>query len=85
VTSLSTASDGLSAAHSLNGARSQQVQQTVAQLTQNQSSLQSLLTTNEDANMAQVLSLLSQQQTVYQASVSVGSRANQNTLFDFLK
>ena len=85
LTSLATAADGVSTARSLNGARSQQVTQVVSQLNQTQTALQSVLSQNEDADMAQTLSLLSEQQTVYQASVQVGSRALSTTLFDFLK
>ena len=83
--SLTTAAKGVADARSLNGARSQQVQQTVDHLGQVQTSLKSLLSQNDDANMAETLSLLSQQQTMYQSTIQVGARANQNSLFDFLK
>src|SRR5579859_36689 len=85
LTNLASAANGVSAANSLTGTRSQQVASTVDLLTQTQTSLKTLLSQNEDANMAETLSLLAQQQTVYQSSVQVGSRVLPSSLFDFLK
>ena len=85
LTNLTSAASGVADTRSLNGARAQQVTQVVDRLGQTQTALKGLLSQNDDANMAETLSLLSQQQTVYQATIQVGARAIQSSLFDFLK
>ena len=47
--------------------------------------LKNLLSHKEDANLAETISMLKHQETVYQAVLSVGQRAITPSLFDFLK
>ena len=49
------------------------------------SALKNLLSHKEDANLAETISLLNHQQTVYQAVLAVGKNAIPQSLFDFLQ
>ncbi|NDB73545.1 MAG: hypothetical protein EB033_13560 [Proteobacteria bacterium] len=44
-----------------------------------------LLSVNEDIDLTEALTRLTAQQTVYKASLEVGSRVMQNSLLDFLR
>jgi flagellar hook-associated protein 3 FlgL len=78
-----TAVNDLTAA---NGARQRQVESVVDHLDSSTLTLKSLLSEKEDANMAEVSVLLTNQQTTYQAVLEVGTRAiSALSLFDYLK
>jgi flagellar hook-associated protein 3 FlgL len=71
---------------SLNGARLRQVDTAISQIKNTNSELKSLLSAKEDVNMAEVASLLQNQQITYQAVLEVGQRAISSlNLFDMLK
>jgi flagellar hook-associated protein 3 FlgL len=84
LSSLQTAADGVSAARTTNGARSRQVDDTTDRLTKSQTALKDLLSKKEDASLAEAISLLNQQETVYQAVLEIGKRSIPASLFDFL-
>jgi flagellar hook-associated protein 3 FlgL len=44
-----------------------------------------LLSVNEDIDLTEALTRLTAQQTIYKASLEVGSRVMQNSLLDFLR
>jgi flagellar hook-associated protein 3 FlgL len=82
---LQTASAGVADARSLNGGRSRQLQGAQSRLEQTQLTLKELLSHNQDANLAEAISQLKLQETVYQTVLEVGARTLPNSLFDFLR
>jgi flagellar hook-associated protein 3 FlgL len=85
LTSLQTAFTGVADARTTNGARQRQVQTAIDRLENTQLLLKDLLSHKEDASLAETISLLKHQETVYQAVLGVGQRALPPSLFDFLK
>jgi flagellar hook-associated protein 3 FlgL len=82
---LETALAGVSNAATVNGARQRQVRQMGERLEKAQIELKSLLSLKEDANMAEAIANLRQQETVYQSVLEVGQRAiSALSLFDML-
>jgi flagellar hook-associated protein 3 FlgL len=82
---LETALAGVSNAATVNGARQRQVRQNGERLEKAQIELKSLLSLKEDANMAEAIANLRQQETVYQSVLEVGQRAiSALSLFDML-
>ncbi len=68
-----------------NGTRQQQVRANIDSIGKNQIELKSLLSQTEDINMAEAISMLRSQETVYQAVLEVGQRAiSALSLFDLL-
>ena len=69
-----------------NGARLRQVESAADYLTTMQTETKSLLSRNEDMNMAEGITLLANQQTTYDAVLQVSQRAiSALSLFDYLK
>lgn len=69
-----------------NGARQRQVQSAMQYMTQNDTVLKGLLSQKEDANLVEVISQVSMQQTTYQAVVEVSQRTLSTvSLFDLLR
>jgi flagellar hook-associated protein 3 FlgL len=66
--------NGLMEASTTNGARQRQVQVIGDRITKSQADLKSLLSKKEDVNMAEAISNLRNQETVYQAVLEVGQR-----------
>ncbi len=82
---LQSASDNLNGAITTNGARQRQVQAAMDRIGKTQTELKSLLSQKEDVNMAEAISQLSNQETVYQAVLEVGKRAiSVVNLFDLM-
>ena len=75
----------LSVVRTTNGDRTRQVNMALDRMTQTGNALKNLLSHKEDANLAETISLLNHQQTVYQAVLAVGKDAIPASLFDFLK
>lgn len=67
------------------GAKINRLELQEARLESNQISLTGLLSSNEDADMAEVIMNLKIQENVYQASLSAGARIIQPSLVDFLR
>jgi flagellar hook-associated protein 3 FlgL len=82
---LKTASAGVADARSVNGGRRRQLQGAMDRIEQTQVTLKELLSHNQDANLAEAISQLKLQETVYQAVLEVGSRTLPASLFDFLR
>jgi len=78
-------SPSLSVVRTTNGDRLKQVNMALDRMTQTGNALKNLLSHKEDANLAETISLLNHQQTVYQAVLAVGKNAIPASLFDFLK
>ena len=69
-----------------NGARLSQVQAATNFLDEVKTETQSLISENDDTNIAEGISLLTSQQTTYQAVLEVSQRAiSALSLFDYLK
>lgn len=66
------------------GARYTRLQLTETRLTDQQTQLEDLISTNEDADLAEVVVKFTAQQTIYNASLSVTSKVVQNTLLDYI-
>jgi flagellar hook-associated protein 3 FlgL len=89
---LQTALDDLQAVHdevgnvhTANGARQRQVQAASEQMEKTHIEIKSLLSQKEDANLAEAISSMRYQETVYQTVLEVGSRAvAAMSLFDYL-
>lgn len=82
---LTTALDRVKDVRTLNGARQRQLSTEMDRLEQTKIALKSLLSAKEDANMAESISMLTQQETVYKTVLQVGSRAVTPSLFDYLR
>jgi|WetSurMetagenome_2_1015567.scaffolds.fasta_scaffold71768_4 flagellar hook-associated protein 3 FlgL len=83
---LSTSTDAIKTDRTTNGARQRQIRLVTDTMEQTKTNLKSLLSQNEDANMAEAISMLTQQETVYKTVLEVSSRAiSQSSLFDLLR
>lgn len=67
------------------GVKSNRLELTLNRIDSDTINLKSLLSKNEDADMAEVIMNLKMQESVYQASLSGGARIIQPTLIDFLR
>jgi len=67
------------------GARANRVELVQRRIDDNQISFTKLLSSAEDANMAEVVMYLKNSENVYKASLSTGGRVIQPSLIDFLK
>lgn len=76
---------GVKDARTTNGARQHQLQTEMDRLEQTKVALKNLLTHKEDVNMAEAISLLKHQETVYQTVLQVGSKSVTQSLFDYLR
>ncbi len=77
--------DNVTTYRSANGARMRQVDQVSDYLDQSKTQMKSLLSENEDINMAEGIAMLNSQQTTYQAVIEVSQRAiSALSLFDYL-
>lgn len=83
---LSTQLDNIKTARSVNGARQREVRAQMNFLTRAQNELKALLSQKEDANIAEAISLLRNQEATYQATLEVTRRAiSVTSLFDLLR
>jgi flagellar hook-associated protein 3 FlgL len=83
---IESAMDSMGTYQAGNGARMRIVESTTDQITNTQSTLKGLLSTKEDANMAEAISLLANQQLTYQAVLEVSQRASSTmNLFQVLQ
>jgi flagellar hook-associated protein 3 FlgL len=86
LTSLKSSLTTMSEYRTSNGARLRQVESAADYLTTMQIETKSLLSKNEDMNMAEGITLLANQQTTYDAVLQVSQRAiSALSLFDYLK
>ena len=86
LTSLKTSLTAMSEYRTSNGARLRQVESAADFLETMQIETKSLLSKNEDMNMAEGITLLANQQTTYDAVLQVSQRAiSALSLFDYLK
>ena len=86
LTSLRSSLDTLGEYRTFNGARMRQVESAGNFLETMQTETKSLLSQNEDMNMAEGIALLANQQTTYDAVLQVGQRAiSALSLFDYIK
>jgi flagellar hook-associated protein 3 FlgL len=86
LTDLNTSLSNVGDLSSTNGARQRQVDTMIDHLDKSNLTLKSLLSTKEDANMAEVAVMLTNQQTTLQTVLEVGTRAiSALNLFDYLK
>jgi flagellar hook-associated protein 3 FlgL len=86
VATLTAAMDDLNTARTTNGARQRQLEASLARMTTANTDMKNLLSKKEDTDMAEAISLLTYQQTVYQTTLQVSQRAIATvTLFDYLK
>ncbi len=67
------------------GAKTKRLELTGARLDSQQVNFTKLLSENEDANMAEVIMELKNNENVYRASLSIGARIIQPTLIDFIR
>lgn len=82
---LQNAFNGLGEAVTTNGARMRQVDLITSRIENTQIELRSLLSKKEDINMAEAITALRYQETVYQAALEVGHRAiSALSLFDIM-
>jgi len=85
LTDLQTASDTLDAAMGTNGTRMRQVDQVSDYLSQSAVEMKAVLSQKQDANLAEAISMLKNQETSYQVVLEVSQRAiSALTLFDYL-
>lgn len=82
---LYTALGGVKDARTTNGARQHQLDAEMSRLDQMDVALKNLLSHKEDVNMAEAISQLNRQQTIYQTSLQVGSKSVTQSLFDYLR
>jgi flagellar hook-associated protein 3 FlgL len=86
ITNLNAAMQNLSAVRTSNGGRQRQLEAAIMRIQSSQTLIKNLLNKKEDTNMAEAISKLTNQQTIYQATLQVGQRAiAMATLFDYLK
>jgi flagellar hook-associated protein 3 FlgL len=82
---LQTASDTLDATMGTNGTRMRQVDQVSDYLGQSAVEMKAVLSQKQDANLAEAISMLKNQETSYQVVLEVSQRAiSALTLFDYL-
>jgi flagellar hook-associated protein 3 FlgL len=86
LTDLKNVMQAIKTKHTEIGARQREVQAALQGMEKTKIELQSLLSKKEDANMAEAISNLSQQETVYKTVLEVGSRAlSIMSLFDYMR
>lgn len=86
IANLSTNMETLKTWRSTNGTRQREVRSQIDFLTRAKTELQSLLSQKEDANVAEAISMLRNQETAYQAALEVTRRAiSVTSLFDLLR
>jgi flagellar hook-associated protein 3 FlgL len=86
VTHLQTALSQVAEARSLVGARQRQVTASIQRLQDAHNSLAGLLSQKEDANLAEVITELRHQETVFQSALEVGNRTLATlNLFDLMR
>lgn len=86
ISNLSTQLDTIKTARSANGARQREVRAQMDFLNRAQTELKALLSQKEDANIAEAISMLRNQETTYQATLEVTRRAiSVTSLFDLLR
>lgn len=86
IADLQNALDSVSQVRSGNGARQRQIQAVINQCTQLDLSLKSMLSQKENANLAEVITLLQQQEITYEAVLEVSRRTlNTMNLFDLIQ
>jgi flagellar hook-associated protein 3 FlgL len=84
--SLQSSTDVIRTDRTTNGARQRQIRMVLDTMEQTKIDLKNLLSQKEDANMAEAISMLTQQETVYRTVLEVSSRAiSQSSLFDLLR
>ncbi len=82
---LNLALDGVSTVHTINGARQRQVRLVSERIEKAQIEIKALLSTKEDVNMAEAISNLQHQETIYRTVLEVAQRAiSALSLFDLL-
>lgn len=86
LTDLKNVMQAIKTKHTEIGARQREVQAALQGMEKTKIELQGLLSKKEDANMAEAISNLSQQETVYKTVLEVGSRAlSIMSLFDYMR
>lgn len=85
VGALAAALAGLNDVRTTNGARQRQLQTEMDRLERAKIDLKNLLSHKEDVSLTEAISMLKQQETVYQATLEVGRRAITPSLFDYLR
>lgn len=82
---LRTSMEGIVSARTTNGARGRMIDDASESLERSQLAIKALLSKKEDVDMAEAISLVRQQETVYQAVLESGQRAiSTPNLFDYL-
>ncbi len=82
---LQAAQQGVSLARTANGARQRQVEHALDRMQESQGTLKTLLSQKEDLSLAEAISQLRQQETIYQAVLEAGRRTlNLPNLFEML-
>ncbi len=84
LSALDTANAAVTTAQATVGARTDRLSTALTRLQQLQESTTQLLSTTEDADMAQAAVNFSQQQVAYQAALKAGAQIIQPSLMDFL-
>jgi flagellar hook-associated protein 3 FlgL len=82
---LDTHLDGVSTAQADLGAKTNRIDLTKDRLAEQKTVATNVMANNEDADYAETLVKLNQQQNVYNASLSVGAKIIQTSLVDFLR
>ncbi len=82
---LTTALDELPALMSTIGAKTQRINETEDAIKELQTNVTVMLSREQDADVAEVMTKLMMQQNVYQAALNIGARVIQPSLLDFLK
>ncbi|QAY67753.1 flagellar hook-associated protein FlgL [Paenibacillus protaetiae] len=85
LTNIDSAAERISNARSLNGARTNRIELMQSRLKNLELNLNSMQSDVEDADMEQVLIDATTAQTVYEASLSVGSKILSTSLIDFIR
>jgi len=84
LTELESAADGVLASRASIGAKLDRLQDTSNRLEQVQIGLETLLSKAEDADMAETIMNLAQQEMAYRTALQVNGRVLQPSLLDFL-
>ncbi|MCL4370447.1 MAG: flagellar hook-associated protein FlgL [Chloroflexi bacterium] len=82
---LTTALDELPAVRSTVGAKMERINQTEDAIKEMQTNVTLMLSREQDADVAEVMTKLMMQENVYKAALNVGARVIQPSLLDFLK
>lgn len=84
--SLRSAFDDLNAVRTTNGSRQRQLGDSIERIEKNQLALKSLLSRYEDVDLAEAISMVTHQETVYRAALEAGKLTLYTpSLFDFLR